>query len=151
MPRTLLLVHRRVVFKIFLFIYFSKYLRIIWILLPNNPRFIKKISKSDLRNWYRIILKNISENFENLVVSKNLKNCYGKFGELFHKIFWNIWENFENHIKNFRNILRNTSDIFEKYFFEQYFLKKKSLDNFKKHFEISKIFQKIWRNISEKF
>ncbi len=65
---------------------------------------------------------------------------------------------FENHFKKFRNITRNTSDIFEKYHFGKYwkyFLKKVSINVLKiwKIFSenVKKNLGKLWEILFEKY
>ncbi len=71
-----------------------------------------------LGQHYRKVSKNIVKILEKYF--KNFENYYKEFEELFHKILNIISLMFENHIKKFRNISRNTSDIFEKYHFGKY-------------------------------
>ncbi len=55
------------------------------------------------------------------ILEKYFKNFQNYCGELFHKIIFKIiLAMFKNNFKKFPNISRNTSDIFENYYFRKY-------------------------------
>ncbi len=88
--------------------------------MENFNNFFGKSWKNLGKLWE--IFREASRNIDEIPVKyfKNFENYCGEFEELYHKILNIISSMFKNHFKNFCNILRNTSDIFEKYHFGKY-------------------------------